>query len=85
MSEVQHNRKQGRLPSKKFAALLYIPLTIPGIIPLYYALQQDDMAVALVMAVTGVGVLALNALLLVVLYRWFERTQSETGTTSDEG
>jgi hypothetical protein len=73
MADVDHQQQRRKLPNKKFVALLYVPLMIPGIIPLYHATQQDDPAVALVMAATGVGVLIFNAVLLVALYRWFAR------------
>lgn len=77
MSEVDRKPQRGKLPAKKFAVLLYLPLTIPGIIPIYYATKQQDSTVAWVMVATGVGVLLFNALLLAVLYRYFARMRDQ--------
>lgn len=65
--------KQSRLPSKRFVALLYIPLMVPAIVPIYMASDQDDPVLVAIMIGTAVAVLIANALFLILIYRWFAR------------
>jgi len=65
------------LPSKRFVALLYVPLMVPALLPLYFASQEDDPVLLAIMIGTAIAVLVFNAVVLVAAYRYFERTQGE--------
>ena len=71
MSDSQDNETQPQLPSKGFVALLYLPLMVPALLPLYFATQEDDPALIAIMVGTGVMVLVVNAAVLIGAYRWF--------------
>lgn len=60
-----------RLPSKRFVALLYLPLTLPAMLPLYFAREQEDPALVAVMVATTLVILVVNAVVLIALYRYF--------------
>ena len=72
----EHNPKRG-VPSKGFVALLYVPLLVPAILPLYFAVNEDDPALMAIMIGTTVAVLIFNAVVLVAAYRWFSRGAEE--------
>ena len=72
MSEDRPNSREHQMPSKRFMALLYIPLMIPAFIPLWMARDQDDTVILAIMYGTAVAILIGNALMLTMLYRWFE-------------
>jgi len=71
MSDSPHSDDQPELPSKGFVALLYIPLMVPALLPLYFATQEEDSSLVAIMIGTGVVVLLFNAAMLVGVYRWF--------------
>jgi len=71
-----HTDQPRNLPSKRFVALLYIPLTLPAAIPLYMARSQDDPVILAIMIGTTIVILFGNAGLLVLLYRWFAGSTS---------
>ena len=66
--------RAGRTPSKRFVAMLYLPLLVPAVIPLYLARDQDDPVILAVLVATSLALAVGNALLLVLLYRWFQRS-----------
>ena len=67
----EHDKTAARRPpSKGFVAALYIPLLVPALLPLYFAIDQDDPTIVAVMIATTVVVLVTNALILVLAYRW---------------
>ena len=66
--------RTGRTLSKRFVAMLYLPLLVPAAIPVYLARDQDDPVVLAVLVATSVALVVGNALLLVILYRWFQRS-----------
>lgn len=71
MSEPQHSDEQPDLPSKGFVALLYIPLMVPALLPLYFATQEEDTALLFIMVGTALAILVFNAFVLIGAYRWF--------------
>ena len=70
MREPTENQR-AKMPSKAFVAALYIPLLLPAAVPLYLAREQDDPLVVAILVGTTLALLIGNALLLVILYRWF--------------
>ena len=60
-----------KLPSKRFVALLYLPLMLPAMLPLYFARDQDDPVLVTIMVGTTVAILIVNAFVLVGMYRYF--------------
>ncbi len=70
MTQEDNARSAQKLPSKGFVAMLYIPLLVPALLPLYFAADQDDPALVAVMVGTAITVLIFNAVILVVAYRW---------------
>lgn len=70
MRREHEDNKARTAPSKGFVAALYIPLMVPALLPLYFAIDQDDPFIVGVMIATTVLVLVANALVLVFAYRW---------------
>lgn len=78
MNEPKQPDSSRNLPSKRFVALLYIPLMVPAMLPLYLSRDQDDPVILAIMIGTAIAILLFNALMLVMVYRWF----AEQGGTS---
>jgi hypothetical protein len=71
MKPQQDQQTQPNLPSKGFVALLYIPLMGPALLPIYLSRDQEDPTLVAIMVLTSVAILLGNALMLVLVYRWF--------------
>jgi hypothetical protein len=61
---------------KSTIAIAALFLTIPGLIPLYYATEAEQTQAIAMLVAMGVSVLVLNAVALFVLYRWLQRLAS---------
>lgn len=63
-----------KAPSKRFVALLYLPLMIPALIPLFMSRNQEDPVIVAIMVGTSLTVLVANGFFLVLIHRWFARS-----------
>ena len=68
--------------TKKFAAILYIPLTLPSLILFVFAFMQTPIEWLFV----GIGLVLLlfNAWMLRIVYTWLQRMAADDGSSSEQ-
>ena len=59
--------------SKTWIAAAAVFMVLPSVIPFYYAVKAEETTITLVLIAFGFGVLVINALILLLVYRWILR------------